>query len=214
MSLRGDKYETAEEVRMRLEGTVVLYDGKPVYITRTSLRAGADEEGNEHDRVWFRPLPYNNTEAEIRKLLSSRHFDLTPFKMGYMNHKGSAVFVERLASRQSKQGLCENNCKTVDFATDRRVLNFAQLISSKGFVDMINGVYPSMEEAREMFRKRAGSVAISRRFCLVNDEDLDLMYVSHKGMKCGTISPGQGVRLATKHRYLRESFVEDRIDVI
>jgi len=93
MSLRGDAYETAEEVRFRLENTIVKYDGSPVYITRVEVAQPGDED--KISRVLFSELPFDPLAGKgkvQRRFLSSRKFDLTPFKMGYMNYKGDAFF--------------------------------------------------------------------------------------------------------------------------
>jgi hypothetical protein len=216
MSLKGDKYETAEEVRFRLENTVVLYDKEPVYITRVSLPEGPDEK-NEIARVFFRSLPYTGAhQPETRKYLSSRHFDLTPFKMGYMNYKGQAYFISRAPLRQNRQGLSQNTTVITDTLgrrSDR--LGFANMIADKGFVDMVHGKYPDFKNAGELLgAKDCSSVAISRTFVFMIDNDLDALYLLHKGIKCGLAMKGdQAIKVAPKFLFLREEMEECRIPV-
>ena len=73
MSLKGDKYETTEEVKFRLEQTVVLYDKEPVYITRVNMPDMEDK--GEIARVYFIPLPINlgaGNAKEVRTLILLR----------------------------------------------------------------------------------------------------------------------------------------------
>lgn len=212
MSLKGDKYETAEEVEFRLRNTVVLYDGDPVYITKTNL-PGADDEG-EIARVFFQPLPYNGRGREVRKYLSSKKFDLTPFKMGFMNYEGAAYFLARQPLRQNRQGLGAGTLSIKNMSpNETRGIDFNTVITADGFVDMIRGKYPSFQEAGEMLNGGdAYSVAVSRSFCFLFDTDLDMLLLSHRGVKCGTAMKGdKAIRLPEKFHFLRQEAEECRI---
>ena len=173
MSLKGDKYENAEEVRFRLESTVVTYEKKPVLITQVRLPEAEDRK--EIARVFFRYLPTNGREELVRKYLSSKHFDLAPFPMGYCNHNGSAFFISRNPIRQNRQGLCTGNTIFTDVLgrkTDK--FDFAQMVSSTGFVDMFNNKYPSFKEAGELLDgKETSSVAVGRSFAFLIDADIE-----------------------------------------
>lgn len=215
MSLRGDAYETHEEIKFRLEGSVVLYDGDPVIITRVNHPEAA--EGDEIARVLFQKLPFKIGKAgrETRKYLSSRKFDLAPFRMGYFNCKDEATFASRIPTRQNKQGLTANTCSLTNVKGRRsETVTFHDVINSQGFADMVAGKYPTFAEARAMFEynKNTLSVAVSRSFALWEDKDLDALLVVHKGAKCGIALKGQKtVNLPPKFHFLREEFEECRI---
>lgn len=217
MSLRGDNYETAEEVRFRLEDTVVLYDNRPVYITRVAGGEDNVVEGKkEIARVFIRKLPIEAKDKETRKFLSSRKFDLTPFKMGYMNYKKSAVFVSRRPIRQNRQGLSSGNVSYTLWDGNRAEIDFIDLIGSEDFVKMIDGVYPDFNEAREMLESgEFNSVAVSRSFAFVNDHDVDARFIIHKGTKCGIAMPDdKAVRIARKYHFLKEELANHGIPFI
>lgn len=215
MSLKGDKYETAEETKFRLEGTIVLYDGKPVYITR--VNAVGAEDKKEIARVYFWELPVPKAASakdEVRKYLSSRHFDLTPFKMGYLNHGGAATFVSRLPIRQQRQGLCANTCTFSDvLGKPSRTLDYNTMIHSPGFIEMVEGKYPSFKDAGELLGdQRTSSIAVSRSFAFVIDNDLEALYLSHKGVKCGlALKNDRALKVPPKFHFLREEMEECRI---
>lgn len=223
MSLKGDKYETAEEIRFRLEHTVVTYDGEPVYISKVQVPEDIGEK-DEIARVFFMELPLKGggRNPEVRKYLSSKKFDLTPLKLGYMNYKAAAgennraVFITRAPVRQNKQGLCQ---ATTTFTDPRgradQHINYNMMINSPGFVDMIKGKYPDFKEAGDMLgNKEFDSVAISRSFSFVVENDLDCLIMVHKGSKCGIALRGdKALKIPPKFHFLREEMEACRIPI-
>ena len=217
MSLKGDKYETTEEVKFRLENTVVMYDGEPVYIVRVNMPEAEDRK--EIARVYFVPLPLlggkgDRNAKEVRKYLSSRNFDLTPFKMGYFNHNGEATFVARNPVRQNKQGLSQNTCTFTDCrGKGSQNMNFNEMVRSQGFADMIAGRFPSFKEAGDMLgNKEHSSVAISRSFAFWIDHDLESLLLMHKGIKCGiAMKDDRALKVPPKFHFLREEMEDHRI---
>lgn len=218
MSLKGDKYETVDEVKFRLESSVVLYDGKPVYISRVGMAEADDKK--EIARVYFYDLPLLNGDkkggGETRKYLSSRKFDLSPFKMGYMNDKGRATFVSRAPVRQNKQGLTSNVTTFQDMMGRRSEdVSFNTMIRSQGFVDMVAGKYPSFQECGDMLdNKDILSVALSRSFAFSIDHDLEALFLTHKGVRCGMVTRGQkAIKIPQKFHFLKEEMEEFRIPI-
>lgn len=216
MSLRGDKYETAEEVKFRLENTVVLYDGKPVYINRVSVPG--PEDIDEVARVFFKELPFDlkDREKEVRKYLSSKKFDLAPFRMGYMNHPNGVFFVSRTPLRQNRQGLSAGVVKLFDVKGEKsNWVSFSDMISCQGFSDMVNNVYPDFKQAGEVVGDgKTDSVAISQSFAFAVDKDLDALILHHKGVKCGLAFPGdKSIRVAKKFHFLKEELESYRIPI-
>lgn len=214
MSLKGDKYENAEEVKFRLEGSVVLYEGRPVYINKVSV-PGADDVA-EIARVYFYELPLKPKNNEVRKYLSSKKFDLTPFRMGYMNHKEGTVFVMRSPVRQHKQGFSVNSSKILDVSGQRLGwLGFNNMIHDQGFVDMVNGVYPDFKTAGDIIEEgKRESIAISPSFALTLDKDLDVLVLFNKGTKCGLAFKGdKNIRVSKKFHFLKEEMEQYRIPV-
>lgn len=211
MSLKGDKYETAEEVQIRLQGTIVLYDGSPVYISRVNIPEAGDDD--KIARVWFYPLPLVGGGNETRKFLSSRKFDLAPFKMGYMNRGGQAYFLSRAPLRQYQQGL---NAKVLIIQTikgQKADFGYDNCIRDRGFVDMVAGKYPSFKDAGDMLgNHETSSVAVSRMFAFVIDHDLEALYLLHKGVKCGlALKNDRALKVPPKFHFLKEEMEECRI---
>jgi hypothetical protein len=176
------KYETAEDATMRLRNTVVLYKGNPV-----SIREIIPGTKDEIFRVLFRELPIVGDKEEIaeRKYISSKHFDIAPFKLGYVNRPtgSGAFYCSRLPNRIQKQGLCGENFSAVAYTGEH--LPFNVFLKTKETLDMIAGRYPSYAVALRALAK-VPAVAFSRDFCFVKDEVVpELVYIYHKGAKVG-----------------------------
>lgn len=214
MSLKGDKYETVDEVTTRLKDSIVMYDGKPVYITRIS-HADPDDE-DKISRVFFRELPYgNNVQAkEQRKFLSSKKFELATPRLGYFNHEGQAVFVSRIPVRQYQQGLTKKTASVCDVVGNiHQQIGFTTMVGSQGFVDMIAGKYPSFQDVGDMIDdKENSSVALSASFAFRLDHDLDALILMNKGTRCGLALKGdKALKIPQKFHFLRQELEECRI---
>lgn len=201
------KYETLEDARMRLRNTVVLYEGQPVLIREI---ARSDKAGDDIFRVLFDNLPTKKggvdfEEQAKRKYISSKHFDIAPFKMGYVNSPNGAFFCSRIPNRMQKQGLCGENFRGTD--NYGNAINFATFLNTKEVLAMVRGDYPSFAGAVKALGK-SDSVAFSRDFCIVKDEILEeLVHLYHKGKKVGVILSGR-ITLGKNFMCLKESLEE------
>jgi hypothetical protein len=209
------KYESVEDASMRLRNTIVLYEGKPVFIT--GITAGT---GDDILRVRFKELPLDPNknfggpfeDAEDggkRKFISSKHFDISPFRLGYVNHpKYGAFYVQRLPHRIQKQGFSSESYAAKTNAG--LVISWAVFTQSKETVAMINNDYPSFDRAKALLGK-IPSVAFCRDYSLMKDEVLpELMFLYHKGQKVGFVNE-TGVTLGEKFKCLKESLSEVKV---
>lgn len=216
------KYEHLDDASMRLRNTVVRYKGDPVYIT--NIRPGT---GDEIFRVYFQPLPVKKVDGfiaprkvrlgpdgpefveeaeEERRYISSRNFDISPFKMGYVNDPKGAAYCSRLPTRKQQQGLCAENFGASSVGGN---FNFNSFLSCPGVVDMVHGRYPSLAEAQRLLaEKQSPLIAFHRDFAISRDEILgNLFHVFYRGNKVGAYLDG-GLILGDKYRCLKESLIE------
>jgi len=223
------KYEDVNHAKMRLRNTVVLYKGDPVLIQ--DVQNGPNKD--DILRVLFQELPLNGKKAgknpfkddpfeagaaklmedQMRKYISSKHFDIAPFKLGYVNRPGhGAFYCTRLPNRVQKQGLCAENFSAKD--NYGAVVNFPAFLACKETVDMVKGNYPSFDQAVRALDKEL-SVAFTRDFCLMKDDVIaDLIFLYHKGSKVGMYTRnGKEVMLGKKFNCLRESLQEQQLKV-
>lgn len=223
------KYETVEDARMRLRGTVVLYRGNPVYIRDVQAGNGKDDIF----RVLFDELPLagggpfkpavrprhrlDGDDLELdeavkpeRKFISSKHFDIGPFKMGYVNAPKGAFYCSRLPNRIQKQGLCVENFSGKD--NFGNAVGFNTCIACKEFEATVNGRYPTFDQAVQGLEK-SKAVAFHREFCLVKDEVVpNLLWLYHKGTKVGMFNRGEAT-LGPKYGCLKEALQEMKLKV-
>ena len=226
------KYESSEDAKLRLRHTVVLYNGEPVYIQ--DVKAG---NGKPDDilRVLFQPLPTTPpgglargdvfgrrrlvmppepapapAEDIQRKYISSKHFDIAPFRLGYVNAKTGAFYCQRLPNRVQKQGLCSENFRGFDNHKD--AVSFQAFLSCPETPEMVAGKYPTLDQALACLKKVA-SIAFDRDFCLVRDEVIpDLIYLYYKGDKVGMYSRDE-IKLGDKFKCLKEKMNELQLKV-
>jgi hypothetical protein len=209
-------YENVNDAQMRLVGTVVLYDGEPVYITDIRQKGEGDPKGDIF-RVYAEPLPYKGRgqSEQMRKFISSKKFDMAPFPMGFMNRGGEATYLHRSAKKQQKQGLSNATLSVINLSAIQTLVKgggavrFEHLITYQEFLDCIKGKYPSIKEATELVSSgKAESVAFSRAFALCRDPSLEgLIYLFHKQDKVGFIMDGK-LKLNKAARCLKESLQE------
>lgn len=222
------KYESLEDARLRLKNTVVLYDGEPVFIRNIEpsrsekdgiFRIHADAlplngPGQIHneDEDWDEGVAVDvgdwidaAKKADLRKFISSKNFDIAPFKMGYVNLKKGAVFCSRVPRRQQKQGLSLESYSAVG-------LDWGAFVQSKEAVDMIKGRYPTLDQAKALLNK-SPLVAFSREFAIAKDEILEDMFILYyKGSKVGVFLDGK-VTLGKKYTCLKETLLEIKVNV-
>lgn len=225
------KYETPEDAKMRLRNTVVLYKGDPVLIQDVQRGEGKDDilrvlftelpvgkGAIPQKKPRFAPppepegIPFQAPPAEDarRKYISSKHFDIGPFRLGYLNAKGGAVYCSRMPNRIQKQGLCAENFTATDHLARRH--GFDAFLQAGDVGKMVAGDYPSFDKAVELLDK-CPAVAFSRDYCLVKDEVLPgLVYLYHKNAKVGMYAKGD-VSLGNKFACLKESLEEMKLKV-
>jgi hypothetical protein len=214
--IKGIEYETAEEANMRLSNSVVLYDGRPVYISE--IRRDEELPKGEICRVIMHELPLTDNNRGERKYISSGKFNLAPFKMGFLNLAGKTFYLSRNTARQNRQGLSERTLSVEALtasAQGSRLPRFRDLLNNTEFVDMITGKYPSVDEALTLLEQDdIASVAISREYAIVADEELeDLIVLFHKTKKVGFMPTKGSFKLSKKFKFLKEELDERKIKV-
>lgn len=231
------KYETVHDATMRLRGTVVLYKGEPVQIQE--IREGTGKEDILRVLIKPLPLTTPGAadmgggifrrrgaaeammdaarqaveaveeEGGVQKYISSKHFDIAPFPLGYVNNPtgSGAFYCSRMPNRVQKQGLCAENFKGFD--NYKGLVDFRTFLRCKEVPLMVAGSYPTFEQALKNLTK-VPSVAFNRYFCLVRDDVIaDLVYVYHRGIKVGMLNKVTSeLCLGERFRCLKESLTE------
>ena len=148
----------------RLQGTYILYGNDPVYVHEIrgdSILIKNFRTGTEHTVSLGDPLFH-----EYRKLPP----------MGWMNVRGrdapSAVFLKRIPIRGRRHGLTTDGVVVQDVSNNTLVrsssMNIGHALKNKGYLDLLDGHYPSLEETLEKTPKGC-TVAFSRKFAIYKD---------------------------------------------
>lgn len=149
--------------------------------------------------------------CEVTELLSAKNYavplqeiDLSPVKLGYVNHKRDAIYTMRAPARYYKQGLTGNVLKT-------KHKNIQWM--SSNLVKTILGIFPTpLMAAESVHNNESIAMAFSRTFAFSSPKkaSLDLDY---KGKKVGTSTWNEDAKslnynLHDEYEFLRESLEE------
>lgn len=198
------QYEAVHDAEMRLANTIVVYDGNPVVVDRIEA-----VETDDIFRVHFRQLPLG-TKAGERKFISSRKFDLAPFKVGYVEVSGALLYVSRAPRRNQQQGLSPGNTAFMrnGMHTDPREW-WNHLLSAPDFEKAFHNKRDNYEACLWSVRGGNPFAILSREFALKPDGNFsELVFLFHKEQKVGYITDDNRVRLAPKSKCLRECLLE------
>lgn len=199
-------YENREEAEFRLSGSVVMYDGDPVYVQTV------ENHDDETVRLNIATLPLNENGGgkTVRKKIDSPLFNkFRPFDMGNVNflHNGviSPIRIERTPARTRVQGTTGANCRiSMIHKGTPAVANWSMILQNEGFVEMCKGVYPTF---REFLDSGAPAVCISSDFTVSKGES-GLIGLAYRFDKIGIVNTKGMVFLFPKYKYLKEMLEE------
>jgi len=196
-------YDNINDAARYLNGTICYWKGEPFYVDEMAndVEGGLEAIG--------RTLPLQRGNA-VRANIASPDFNAFKYQLGYCNRaNGKAAYITRRPARIQSQGLVPSNL-AVNFGDGTRFASRDDLrnwVSDPGFVDMLKGVYPTMEEARAkmMADKTIKSVAFDKHICLRRHESFtNLFYLSYKGEDISWSDDG-AFALPDEYKYLTES---------
>ena len=198
-------YDTLEQARMRLTGSVITYRNAAFRVERVQ----ADATGALFVDCWAYPIQRRGRSVAklIRFSIDDQDLNFRIFKVGYMNDVQfkSAAFFSRATTRQQVQGLVPENLVTSGLRSD-----FA--FQAQEFEDMLFGVYPTVGEAFDRLNNLGwSSVAISADFAVARDRDTpQLRQLLYRGRVVG-IALGSKFKefvVGSSNQYLTEVLTE------
>lgn len=182
---------TVEDAQMRLSGCVVRYLGVPVYIT--GVRDGAEGVILEFHKL-------GGEEVRSRKI-TNPDWDFRPVPLGYVNHQGTAYFVERQPIRKWKHGLHPDNMRVYP-----ETRNMNNVIKTNSMSECILREYPAFGLALD--RVKAGkwsSCAFHQLYAFAGGGKK--LYLMYRGEPCGTVIEGK-IALDPSMMFLSEEIAE------
>lgn len=212
-------YDTTEEARQKLGNSTVLYEGIPVQILDASGSKGKIG-------LTFHRLPLNDANHEPERFTRSIEDKAWDFrslssKLGYVNRDKSqfsrfkeAVFVSRVPSRASRQGLDGRVVSIKPFfqgASKGSACDWAHLFYDEGLLRTVRNEFPKAHEAvKALFDnpKDVISIAISRKLMLAYDQVTPPVLV-YRNEKIGYTEDGVTFKLARHKKHLTESLTDE-----
>jgi hypothetical protein len=152
----------------RLSNTVMLFDGRPVYIDRAS--GGLISIRNTDGSSWG---PVNGVPFDDPRWNNFRGIPKLGWTNLVMTGRPEAVFLERIPVRNRRHGLCQDNTLMYTFdgvdINPSRTYSLFDILANKGYLATLAGDYPSLPEIME--RLPTGCcVAFSSSYAVLRDD--------------------------------------------
>lgn len=145
----------------------------------------------------IRLLNIPDQEIKYKIDFNDPDLDFSSCPLGYLNYVPykSVGYLVRIPVRKVKQGVNSQNTKVIRLPGHPNLpFNVNSALSSKSFVDMVTGKYPSLETALSTLRKSdpESQIAVSRDIALTVDEQ-GIIKVYYKNNYVGWIQPNKFV---------------------
>lgn len=191
-------YDNAADANSYLRGTVCYWGDAPIYVDRVTPDFLAH----------YYVLPLTGNAEMVTGDIRDRMFNCQQYRLGYMNSvtRTQSFHVSRRPARQLQQGLCDNNMifrGNLDRFDDG--YGMGRAIRDQGFVDMLRGTYPTVEEVRaQLVDKKVQSVAVSPQLAVKRHPQFsNLHFLEYKGREI-SFSETLEFALPDEFKYLRE----------
>lgn len=132
------RYETNQDVRMRLHKSICMYGNTPVFVQAIDeLTTKVSLSDLKTGRTVVKSIDASDPDLKIESL-----------PLGYAQYGSNAAFVFRVPLRQQKQGVSQENTRfLIEDWNARERVNNGFGVSSEGLYDTIMNVFPSFEDS-------------------------------------------------------------------
>lgn len=207
-------FDTSKDAYQKLGHTVILLNETPIWITGTG-----DGEGG--GKTWVTLKYYSLPVAEGDKpeamecKLDEKEVDFRSIssRLGYMNTPSpegdiQAIFLSRMAKRQSVQGINQSNVTWTPFITKLGKVEpeWNKFYKTEGFSNLLKGKYPSRTKAAKAVLDDGGvtSLAFNRWFAYKKTK-VGPYYLEYKGKDIGWSPDLKKINLSKSYTHLQET---------
>lgn len=154
----GHRYVSAEDIRTKLHGSWVYFDGVPVYV-----KTG---QNDDYRKIQIYEMKDRDFLPARTVSVCDEGFNQLVFPMGWFHSKynGLALYAQRIPVRRYKQGLTEDNLSMSFIREGQEVALGANSITID---ELLRQDFPSVEKGLELLKQGTGSVALSSDVALV-----------------------------------------------
>lgn len=182
------RYNNAEDASLRLNSSLVRYEGKPYYCKVTSHNTcklytlESLMENTFEDANWAYSVNYNDPELCIDAI-----------DIGYVNYATDTRFVTRPPFRKQKQGSSTENLVAFPVGSIEYQPLTGNHFFTNQFIKALNNEYPSLKECVESLKaaKKMTSRAFSRNFCIKKTEEEGLYTLFYDNIEIGQLVNGK-----------------------
>lgn len=191
-------YDNLDDVKSKLVGTIVYYDGTPVIVKSAEV-----DEGELAVQI----TNHLSARGTSIKKITDPLLNYMKFNLGYANYSHGAVWWYRVPHRQYRQGLKHEQMR---YSISERALNPGHTFQAGNSVnEMLLNKYPSIETIEEKIRDSATPVmAFHKNFAMSWDRVHKDMIVEYKGQIIGCMSGHHEFKLMDEYNHLQESLME------
>lgn len=162
-----------QDYEARLNGGIVFYKKKPVYVYATNS-----------GKIELFTFPENERIGVVAP--QDENLDISAPKLGFVNIGGKAVYCYRKPLRQYKQSLQVSSIATFT-PLRKEPTSPGDIFQTKQFAEMLMGKYPNLDATLRFIKeKKRGSMAFNRNMCISRDS-FDIFHVFFKTEEIGII---------------------------
>lgn len=199
----GHPMHSLQDVSMYLNGTICLWDGKPVYV---------DVDNGEGGKIMIHYLG-DRKKRELVEYTDDR-FDYRSVQLGYLQYENRAFYLERLPVRKTKQAVAHEN--TGGRSPCGRNIGISDILFSSAMNNCVLGEHMTEEEAiRGLMGGKYKSAAVSRNVAIQKEED-GTFTLWHKNIKVGKKSHNEQyfTLLSGNHSSFMKRFLEKKVCIL
>lgn len=215
MSKRDMFWTDTQQARERLQNSVVMYDGEPVYVENI-------QNGEDFDDLIPRASIYfcKEPKKRLRKKLDSPKFkkfrELPPLGFMLSNNNSRCLFMYRTSNRTRIHGLSQRNVSVLAFNPEsganeyflrRDEYNFSSIYFDPGFVAACESSFPSLSKIL-LNIKELSALPYSHKFAVYRDS-IGIRWLYRNSERVGFFSGADTLNLLEKTAFYREEIMED-----
>lgn len=207
-------YENLTDARAKLQSSLIYYKGRSVQCRELNERPvenSPDGKVEIYLRLnWLRDPNARNFNVP----LSDPELGYMQFKLGYLNYAQYAVWCYRIPLRQYRQGLRHDQCAIRDESNlQPRAVDWFNFGANVHTGEMMEGSYPTFEEAVAKLDGGATKVAFHQNFAVYRDRMRKDYVLEYKGVPTAFGDMSSEFKCTDTMKHIRESIADLKIKV-
>jgi hypothetical protein len=181
-------FANSHDLRQKLNGTVVQYKGEPVYI----------ECDGQNDELYCTYIGRDdkNDDRHFKVDPDDRHLDISSPPLGFANFEQTCLYIGRIPSRRSVQGLSEISLSYLNLNGMEVTSRPRSFFASKRLYNCIKGIYTPYEKIIKRCLNTGDDIeysqAFARQFALQKAPNTQSIFLFHRTQQIGEYDRKEG----------------------